>query len=207
MRHHAQHAVDAEPGVPEAGVGIVLFDFGQRDGHADPPPGTMARRARRCWNEIMARLDPLVDPLLRHLDGVGVSVSFGGVHHVWRRGYLILANITAVADAHARLWMSRGRAPTCTTGVGSSSPGTRRLQPYYFPFRQPSSECASLMHLLVHRSAYSRGDLGARRPSNVEQPLCEFHHPRNSPLSQEPHVRQTPSARQPSDRRVGARSG
>jgi hypothetical protein len=183
MRHHAQHAVDAEPGVPEAGVGIVLFDFGQRDGHADPPPGTMARRARRCWNEIMARLDPLVDPLLRHLDGVGVSVSFGGVHHVCRRGYLILANITAVADAHARLWMPEGA------------------------FRQPSSECASLMHLLVHRSAYSRGDLGARRPSNVEQPLCEFHHPRNSPLSQEPHVRQTPSARQPSDRRVGARSG
>ena len=28
--HHAQNAVDAEPGVPEAGVGVVHFTFGPR---------------------------------------------------------------------------------------------------------------------------------------------------------------------------------
>jgi hypothetical protein len=30
MQHHAQDAVDAEPGVPEAGVGVVHFALGLR---------------------------------------------------------------------------------------------------------------------------------------------------------------------------------
>jgi len=30
LQHHAQHAVDAEPRVPEAGVGVVHFAFGLR---------------------------------------------------------------------------------------------------------------------------------------------------------------------------------
>jgi len=30
MLHHAQYAVDAEPWVPEAGVGVVDFAFGSR---------------------------------------------------------------------------------------------------------------------------------------------------------------------------------
>jgi len=28
LQHHTQDAVDAEPGVPEAGVGVVHFPFG-----------------------------------------------------------------------------------------------------------------------------------------------------------------------------------
>jgi len=32
VQHHSQHAVDAEPGVPEAGVGVAHFVFGMRDG-------------------------------------------------------------------------------------------------------------------------------------------------------------------------------
>src|SRR5207249_11385266 len=68
------------------------------------------RRARLAGALVHAlpRLASLVDPLLRHLDGVGVGVPFGGVHHVWRRGYVMLVNITAVADAHERLWMPEG---------------------------------------------------------------------------------------------------
>ena len=31
-QHHAEDAVDAEPWMPEAGVGVVYFDFGLRDG-------------------------------------------------------------------------------------------------------------------------------------------------------------------------------
>ena len=33
VQHHAQEAVDAEPGVPEAGVGVVHVAFGPRGSH------------------------------------------------------------------------------------------------------------------------------------------------------------------------------
>src|SRR5437870_144475 len=75
-----------------------------------PSPVLQERRARLAGAMVHAlrRLASLVDPFLRHLDGVGVSVPFGGVHHAWRRGYMMLVNITAVADAHERLRMPEG---------------------------------------------------------------------------------------------------
>ena len=112
VQHRAQDTVDAKPRVPEALVGVALFVhlvFGPRDeATLIVRRGRWLARERRCWGEILARLAPLIDPLLRHLDGVGVSVPFGGVHHVWRRGYVMLVNITAVADAHERLRMPEG---------------------------------------------------------------------------------------------------
>ena len=34
--------------------------------------------------------------------------SLAGSEHAWRRGYMMLVNVSAVADAHERLWMPEG---------------------------------------------------------------------------------------------------